>query len=101
MLQGIEETDLAAIGKIKRIRELLDAIVSLVKDRIAKIYSKKLVELLFVHPYCKIEFLSDRLKVERKAASRNLYQLEERPSPHVVRFDTYCSCGYYCLQYEA
>ena len=76
LLQGIEETARSTIGKIKRIRALLDETVSLVKDRTPKIYSKELVELLFVHPYCKIEFRTEQLKVERKAASRYLHQLK-------------------------
>jgi Fic family protein len=77
MLKGIEVTAKVTIQKIKQIRSLLDETNILVKDRASKIYSKELVELLFVHPYCKIEFLTRQLKVERKAASRYLYQLEE------------------------
>ena len=40
-------------------------------------YSKDLIEQLFIHPYCKIEFLVANLKIERKAASRYLVNLEE------------------------
>lgn len=77
LLQGIEETARGTIEKIKKIRTLLDATIEIVKERAPRIYSKELVELLFVNPYCRIEFLTDQLKVERKAASRYLYQLEE------------------------
>lgn len=77
ILQGLEDTTRNTIGKIKQIRLLLDETISLVKDQAPKIYSKELVELLFVHPYCRIEFLIKQIKVERKAASRYLYKLAE------------------------
>lgn len=77
LLHAIEDTARETIGKIKRIRALLDETIDLVRQRAPRIYSKELVELLFVNPYCKIEFLTIQLKVERKAASRYLYQLEE------------------------
>jgi Fic family protein len=35
------------------------------------------VELLFEQPYSKIEFIVNRLKVEKKAASRYLKKLEK------------------------
>jgi len=40
-----------------------------------KIYKKELVELLFEQPYS-IDFVVNRLQVERKAASRYLKELE-------------------------
>ena len=47
-----------------------------VMEKASKIYRKELVELLFEQPYSKIEFVVDRLGVERKAASRYLQELE-------------------------
>ncbi len=47
-----------------------------VKALAPKIYSKELVELLFEQPYSKVEYVVDRLGVERKAASRYLSKLE-------------------------
>ena len=41
-----------------------------------KIYSKDLIEVLFMHPYTKIEFLVDRLHVTRQTASKYLNELE-------------------------
>ena len=49
----------------------------MVQEKLPKIYSKDLIEQLFIHPYCKIEFLVTNLKIERKAASRYLVNLEE------------------------
>ena len=40
------------------------------------IYKKELIELLFEQPYSKIEFVVNKLNVERKAASRYLRELE-------------------------
>jgi len=77
LLEGIEATAKATIQKIRAIRSLLDDTITLVRERAPRIYSKELVELLFVNPYCKIAFLTAQLNIERKAASRYLHQLEE------------------------
>ena len=47
------------------------------KETSENIYSKELVELIFENPYCKIEHITSKLGVERKAASRYLKRLEE------------------------
>lgn len=77
ILSGIEQTAKETIVKIKKIRELLDSTIETVKTKASKIYSKELVETLFVNPYCKVEFITTSVNVERKAASRYLHQLEE------------------------
>jgi Fic family protein len=76
ILTGIEETAKETLLKIRRIRDLLDSTISNVKDKVPGIYSKELVETLFVNPYCKGEFLVASLGVERKTAARYLQQLE-------------------------
>jgi len=77
MLKALEETANNTIEKINKIKEQLDKTVEIVKDKAPKIYRKELVELLFEHPYSKIEFVVEKLEVERKAASRYLKKLEE------------------------
>ena len=77
MLKALEETANNTIEKINKIKEQLDKTVEIVKDKAPKIYRKELVELLFEQPYSKIEFVVEKLKVERKAASRYLKKLEE------------------------
>lgn len=77
ILRGIEETASETIQKIKEIRDLLDTTIEYVKDKASKIYSKELVESLFVNPYSKVDFIVKAVNVERKAASRYLHQLEE------------------------
>ena len=76
ILKGIEQTANETIIKIKKIRELLDRTIEIVKSKASKIYSKELVEILFINPYCKVEFVTASVNVERKAASRYLHQLE-------------------------
>jgi Fic family protein len=76
MLKAVEKTSLSTITKINAIRQLLDKSIDEVQHKAPRIYRKELVELLFEMPYSKIEFVVNRLRVERKAASRYLKQLE-------------------------
>lgn len=76
MLKSIEETAGKTIARIHGINELFDEIQVKVKAEAPKIYSKDLIEQLFVYPYTKIEYISNGLNVERKAASRYLRSLE-------------------------
>jgi Fic family protein len=76
-LKGIEVTAKEAILKIQAINEMIYGTIEIVKEKAPKIYSKELVETLFIHPYCKNEFIVEALGVERKAASRYLHNLEE------------------------
>ena len=76
MLKAVEETSKSTLGQIKKINNLLVETINDVKALAPKIYSKELVELLFEQPYSKVEYVIDRLGVERKAASRYLSKLE-------------------------
>ena len=42
------------------------------KNQASKIYSKDLIELVFQHPYCKIQFLIDAKIAQRQTASQYL-----------------------------
>jgi len=77
ILKGIEITARETITKITLIREEMDRTIEFVRNRASKIYSKELVETLFVNPYCKVEFVVASIGVERKAASRYLHPLAE------------------------
>jgi len=76
MLKAVESTSIQTIDRISKIRNLLEKTLVKVQRESPKIYQKELVELLFEQPYSKIEFVVNRLKVERKAASRYLKELE-------------------------
>ena len=77
MLKAVEETANYTIEKIINIKNQLEITIEKVKKEAPKIYRKELVELLFEQPYSKIEFVVNKLKVERKAASRYLKSLED------------------------
>ena len=77
MLKAVEVTSNKTVEKINSIKILLEETILIAQKKAAKIYRKELIELLFEHPYSKIEYVVDRLGVERKAASRYLKQLEE------------------------
>ncbi|RLA80132.1 MAG: Fic family protein [Epsilonproteobacteria bacterium] len=76
MLDGVEQTSLETIELIQDISSMMDKTKEVIKDKLPKIYSKDLVEILFNHPYTKIDFLVDGLGLHRDTASRYLKQLE-------------------------
>lgn len=75
ILKGIEVTAKETIDKINKINKLFMEVQQTVKQELPKIYSKDLIEILFMHPYTRIDHLVNGLKVERKAASRYLKSL--------------------------
>ncbi len=77
MLKAIESTSKNTIVKITNIKSQLDSTILKVQEKAPKVYRKELVELLFEQPYSKIEFVVNKLRVERKAASRYLKELED------------------------
>lgn len=76
MLKAVESTSKDTITRITNIKDQLDSTIIKVQEKAAKVYRKELVELLFEQPYSKIEFVVNKLGVERKAASRYLKDLE-------------------------
>lgn len=77
ILKGIEVTSNRTISKINSINDLLTETVETAQNKEPKIYRKELIELLFEQPYSKIDFVVQKLNVERKAASRYLKSLEK------------------------
>jgi Fic family protein len=77
MLDGVEQTSLETIELIGSIDLLMSETTSKIKTQLPKIYSKDLVEILFMHPYTKIEFLVNNLDITRKTASKYLNELEK------------------------
>ena len=76
MLDAVEKTSLETIELINNISELMIKTQDKISQDLPKIYSKDLVEILFMHPYTKIDFLVDRLNITRKTASKYLNELE-------------------------
>ena len=76
ILEAVEQTSLETIELINSISDLMIKIQDKISEELPKIYSKDLVEILFMHPYTKIDFLVDRLNITRKTASKYLNELE-------------------------
>jgi Fic family protein len=76
ILEAVEQTSLETIELINNISDLMIKTQDKISSELPKIYSKDLVEILFMHPYTKIEFLVDRLHITRKTASKYLSELE-------------------------
>jgi len=77
MLDGVEQTSLGTIGLINDIHKLMGETKEKIKVELPKIYSKDLVEILFMHPYTKIDFLVNGLNIARQTASIYLNELEK------------------------
>ena len=77
ILKAIEETSKQTTDQIKSINQLFLKLQNKIKEEAPKLYNKDLLELLFEQPYCKIEFVIDRLNVSRITASKYLNGLEK------------------------
>ena len=77
ILRGVEETSIETIERIKKINILMEDTKKEMKEKKPKIYSKDLLELIFIHPYTKINFIVEELKKDRKTASKILNELVE------------------------
>jgi len=78
LLTGVEETAAWTTGRIVAIRDLFDATLARCRARLpSKVYSKELIELIFMQPYCKIQFLVEFGIAKRQTASEYLQELEK------------------------
>ncbi len=76
MLEAVEATAIDTVKKVNAIRDSLEETIEEVREKLPRIYTKELVELLFHQPYSKVAFLVDANLAERKAAARYLNALE-------------------------
>jgi Fic family protein len=74
-LNGIEETAHWTLTRIHAVRELMDETAGKVQREAPKIYSRELVELIFIQPYCRIANVVDAGIAERQTASVYLKKL--------------------------
>lgn len=75
MLRGVEETALWTTAKIGAIRQLAQETAEIVRARAPGVYTRELVDLLFVQPYCRIGHVVEQGLAGRQAASRHLKAL--------------------------
>ena len=77
IIKGVEETAIWTTAKIAAIRALSEHTASYVRNRLPKIYSYELVNLIFELPYCRIGSLTEAGIAKRQTASQYLKQLVE------------------------
>lgn len=77
MLNAVEVTASNTLSLIKSIYSAQDESQQIIKNKLPKVYSKELVELLYEQPYCKIEFLVNKGIAKHQTASKYLKQLCE------------------------
>jgi Fic family protein len=77
ILKGIEQTAADTIGQINNINGLIFETIAKVKAKKPQVYSKEFIELLFEHPYSKIEHLEFKGIAKRKTAGKYLSELAE------------------------
>ena len=53
MLEAVRETAVWTTAKIRAIRALLDETARTLQDKLPKIYSRELAEIIFIQPYCR------------------------------------------------
>lgn len=75
MLNAVESTARWTTAKIRAIKELLDHTSDYAGRVRPKVYSRELIELIFVQPYCRIGHLTDAGVARRVTASRYLKEL--------------------------
>ena len=76
MLDGVEKTSIETKHLVSDISKMMKETKYTIREKLPKVYSKDLIEIIFSHPYTKIEFLVDELKITRKTASKYLSELE-------------------------
>jgi len=77
MLAGIRETAAWTVEKIQAIHDLMTHSAEYVRARAPKIYSRELVELVFVQPYCRIQNVVEAQLGNRQTASVYLKTLSD------------------------
>jgi len=76
ILEGVEVISRQSIALISSIKEVMLDYKYHIRENY-KFYSQDLLNNLFRHPYTKIEFLQDELKIERRTAAKYLNSLAE------------------------
>lgn len=77
IIKGVEETASWTTAKIAAIRALSEHTAGYVRERLPKVYSHELVNMIFELPYCRISSLTEAGIAKRQTASQYLKQLVE------------------------
>ncbi|MDQ2720175.1 MAG: Fic family protein [Bacteroidota bacterium] len=77
ILRGIEQTAKETIRQIQEINKLFQTTSEKIKLEVQRPFIKELLELLFEQPYCKIDYVVERLDISRITASKYLKELKK------------------------
>jgi Fic family protein len=77
ILKGVQETSEKSLSVLKEMNLLIEKTSSEIKEKLPKIYSKELVDLIFTEFYTRIANVEEKLGVTRKTASNYLNELVE------------------------
>ena len=77
MLHAVTSTAQQTFDQVTRIRSLIESVRTQVQREAPGIYSKDLIEVIFRHPYTKIQFLVEAQIAKRQTASAYLQTLAE------------------------
>lgn len=75
MLRGVEQVSSWTCAKIAAMRELIARTEDHVRQKLPKIYSYELIQIIFEQPYCRISNLVEKGIAKRQTASSYLKQL--------------------------
>lgn len=78
LLKGIEETSIFTINFIEEINSSIERTRELMVEKLPKIYSKELLDLIYFEFYTKNEFIQKGLGVTRTTATKYLKELEKQ-----------------------
>lgn len=85
MLDAVEKTAIDTMQMIQAIWDLMGKTKKSLKTDLPKIYSKDLLEIIFSHPYTKIDFLVEWMGMSRQRASRYLQELVDHKYMTVIQ----------------
>jgi Fic family protein len=85
ILEAVEQTSLQTILLINDIESLMLTTKQQLKQQLPKIYSKDLIDIIFTHPYTKIDFLVDGLTIHRETASKYLKLMQKLGLFNVIK----------------
>jgi len=77
ILKAVEMSASWTTRKIEAVRELMVQTTEYVRNRLPKIYSHELIQVIFEQPYCRIQNLVQRDIAKRQTASDYLKQLSD------------------------
>ena len=82
MLEMVDDTSVKALRRLKEVTNLMEQITKEIKEKLPKVYTKELVEILFRLPYTKRQFLIDAKLGTPKTVGNYLIELENEGFLH-------------------